>query len=102
MSTKSNLRCKVSDLVTLTAALLILPVGSTLAQEWTLDEDQLVKQPEAYSPFSTPGTSVPNIVSPILNQRDHPRTRLGCQIHMTAHSTKVTGISAHRCACSFG
>ena len=44
MSTKSNLRCKVSDLVTFTAALLILPVGSTLAQEWTLDEDQLVIQ----------------------------------------------------------
>ncbi len=54
------------------------------------------------SPFGTPGNSVLNIVSPILNQRDYPRTRLGCQIHMTATSTKLTGISVHRCACSFG
>ncbi len=51
MCPQSKLRCIVSNLLPLTAALLVLPVGFALAQEWTLEEDQLVEQPEPYSPF---------------------------------------------------
>ncbi len=37
VSPKSKLHHKVSNLLALTTALLALPVGSALAQEWTLD-----------------------------------------------------------------
>jgi hypothetical protein len=51
MSPKSKLHYKVTNLLGLSAVLLILPVGSALAAEWTLDKEQLVEQPEPYSPF---------------------------------------------------
>ena len=51
MSPKSKLHYKVTNLLAFSAALLALPVGSALAAEWTLDKEQLVEQPEPYSPF---------------------------------------------------
>ncbi len=51
MSPKSKLHYKVTNLLALSAAFLALPVGSALAQEWTLEEDQLVEQPAPYSPY---------------------------------------------------
>jgi len=51
MSPQSKLHCIVSNLFALTAALLVLLSGSALAQEWTLEEDQLVEQPQPYSPY---------------------------------------------------
>jgi hypothetical protein len=51
MSPQSKLHCTVSNLLTVTLALLVLPVGSMLAQEWTLDEEQRVEQPAPYSPY---------------------------------------------------
>ncbi len=50
MSTASKLHSKVSNLLALTAALIFLPGASTLAQE-TVDKDQLLEQPKAYSPY---------------------------------------------------
>ena len=51
MSSKSNLQHEVGNLLALAAAMFILPAGSALAQEWTLDRDQRVEQPPPYSPF---------------------------------------------------
>ncbi len=51
MSPQSKLHCIVSNLLALTAALVVLPGGSALAQEWTLEKDQLVEQPKPYSPY---------------------------------------------------
>ncbi len=51
MSPLSKLLCTVSNLLALTAALVVLPGGSALAQEWTLEKDQLVEQPKPYSPY---------------------------------------------------
>ncbi len=51
MNPQSKLGCTVSNLLALAAALLVLPGASALAQEWTLEEDQLVEQPEPYSPY---------------------------------------------------
>jgi len=50
MSPRSKLRCIVSNLLVLTAALVVVLGGSALAQE-TVDKDQLVEQPKPYSPF---------------------------------------------------
>ncbi len=50
MSTALKLHPKVSNLLALTAALIVLPGASTLAQE-TVGKDQMVEQPKAYSPF---------------------------------------------------
>ena len=51
MSPQSKLYRLINNLLGLSAVLLVLPVGSALAQEWTLEEDQLVEQPAPYSPF---------------------------------------------------
>ncbi len=37
--------------LTFSATLLAVLGGAALAQEWTLDREQLVEQPKAYSPF---------------------------------------------------
>jgi hypothetical protein len=50
MSTASKLHPKGSNLLALTAALIVLPGASALAQE-TVDKDQMVEQPKAYSPY---------------------------------------------------
>ena len=47
----SKLHCRLSSLLALTAALVVLLGSSALAQEWTPDKDQLVEQPKPYSPF---------------------------------------------------
>ncbi len=46
MNPLTKLRCMVGNLVAFTAALLVMLGGSALAQELTLEEDQLVEQPE--------------------------------------------------------
>ena len=46
MSSQSKLHCVVTNLFALTAALVVLPGGSALAQEWTPDKDQVVEQPK--------------------------------------------------------
>jgi len=51
MNPQSKLHCIVSNLLALTAALVILPGGTALAQEWTPDKDQKVEQPAPYSPY---------------------------------------------------
>jgi len=51
MSPQSKLRCIVSNLLVLTAALVVLPGGSALGQEWTPEKDQLVEQPKPYSSY---------------------------------------------------
>ncbi len=51
MSPQSKLHCIVSNLLVFTAALLVVPGGSALGQEWTPDKDQRVEQPEPYSPY---------------------------------------------------
>ncbi len=51
MSPESKLHCIVSNLLALTTALLVLPGGSALGAEWTLERDQLVEQPKPYSPY---------------------------------------------------
>jgi len=51
MSPQSKLHFVVSNLLALAAALIVLPGGPALAQEWTLEKDQLVEQPKAYSPY---------------------------------------------------
>ena len=50
MSTQSKLHRIIINLLALTAALIVLPGGSALAQH-TPDKDQLVEQPKPYSPF---------------------------------------------------
>ncbi len=50
MNTQSNLHRTGSNLLALTAALLILTGGSALAQ-LTPEKDQLVEQPAPYSPY---------------------------------------------------
>jgi hypothetical protein len=37
--------------LTFAAVSLVFSSGALLAQEWTLDEDQLVEQPALYSPY---------------------------------------------------
>ena len=39
------------SIMAIAAMALTVLSGSALAQEWTLDEDQLVEQPAPYSPF---------------------------------------------------
>jgi len=51
MKLQSKLHCIVSNLLALTAAVVVLPGGSALAQEWTPERDQLIEQPEPYSPY---------------------------------------------------
>jgi hypothetical protein len=51
MNQLSKLHCTVSSLLALTAALIVLPGASALAQEWTPDKDQRVEQPKPYSPY---------------------------------------------------
>ncbi len=51
MNPLMKLHCIVSNLLALTATLLVLPGGSALAQEWTLEKDQLVEEPKPYSPY---------------------------------------------------
>ena len=51
MSPQSKLHCIVSNLLVLTAALVVLPGGSALGQEWTPEKDQLVEQPKPYSSY---------------------------------------------------
>jgi hypothetical protein len=46
----SKLHCKVSNLLALTASLVVVLSSSALAQE-TVDKDQLVEQPKPYSPY---------------------------------------------------
>ncbi len=51
MSPQSKLHCIISNLLVFTAALLVVPGGPALGQEFTLDRDQLIEQPEPYSPY---------------------------------------------------
>ena len=51
MNPQTKRSCTFSNLLAMTAVLLVLPVGSAQAQEWTLDEEQRVEQPAAYSPY---------------------------------------------------
>jgi hypothetical protein len=51
MNQLSKLHRTASNLLALTAALVVLLSGSALAQEWTPDKDQTVEQPKPYSPF---------------------------------------------------
>ena len=39
------------SIVAVVAIALAVLSGSTLAQEWTLEEDQLVEEPKPYSPY---------------------------------------------------
>ncbi len=48
---RSKLLCTVRNLLALSVTLLVVPGGSALAQEWTPDKDQVVEQPEPYSPY---------------------------------------------------
>ncbi len=40
-----------TNLLALSATLLVVLVGPALAQEWTPDKDQVVERPEPYSPY---------------------------------------------------
>jgi hypothetical protein len=51
MSQQRKTFTSIGILPSLTAVLLALPAGSVLAQEWTMEEGQMVEQPEPYSPF---------------------------------------------------
>ncbi len=51
MNLLSKPHCIASNLLALTTALIAVPVGSALAQEWTLEKEQLVEQPKSYSPY---------------------------------------------------
>jgi hypothetical protein len=48
---RSKLRCTVRNLLALSVTLFVVLGGSALGQEWTPDKDQVVKQPEPYSPY---------------------------------------------------
>ena len=43
--------CTVSNLLALTAALVVLPSASALSSELMMDKDQLVEKPQSYSPY---------------------------------------------------
>ena len=51
LNPRSRLLCTVRNLLSFSVALLVVLGGSALAQEWTLEEDQVVEQPEPYSPY---------------------------------------------------
>ena len=51
MDAHSKLRCTVSNLLALTAALLVLPAGSALAQDINPPEEQVEPPKKEYSPF---------------------------------------------------
>jgi hypothetical protein len=48
---RSNVHCAAKTLFALGVALLLLPGSQAPAQEWTPDKDQVVEQPEPYSPY---------------------------------------------------
>ena len=48
---RSKLLCTVRNLLALGIMLLVVPGGSALAQEWTLEKDQLAEKPKPYSPY---------------------------------------------------
>ena len=48
---RSELLCAVINLLALGVTLVFVPVGPALGAEWTLDQEQLVEQPQPYSRF---------------------------------------------------
>jgi hypothetical protein len=48
---RSKVHCAAKTLFALGVALLLLPGSQAPAQEWTPDKDQVVEQPEPYSPY---------------------------------------------------
>jgi hypothetical protein len=48
---RSKVHCATKTLFALGVALLLLPGSQAPAQEWTPDKDQVVEQPEPYSPY---------------------------------------------------
>ena len=48
---RSKVHCAAKTLCALGVALLLLPGSQAPAQEWTPDKDQVVEQPEPYSPY---------------------------------------------------